>query len=393
MKRSSSNSSANPLAVRQPADCVLIALLLLGAGFRADSVYAVQQSGRAGDATAETAAAAPTIATADALHGAVIVSLRSATPNATIHYTQNGLTPTAASPVYEAPFLVASDITVKAIAVAKSHSASPVAEHTFDLKIPTDTLVWSDEFTNTTGRDAEPNPKIWTYDTGDSGFGNNELENYCAWGSNVSPCSTAEPNAFVGTDGYLHIVAREPTHGVYTSARLKTQGLFSFRDGRLEFRAKVPEAQGFWPAAWLLGNSIDTVGWPACGEQDVLERVNAAKSPDWNEGSIHGTGFIGGSLGTQFDFPAGQTAAEWHTYGMIWSKDKIVYYIDDPAKPYATYTPASLDKLQGAVWPFDVGDNFIILNLAIGGDWPGAPNSSTPFPSRFVVDYVRIYTN
>jgi len=101
-------------------------------------------------------------------------------------------------------------------------------------------------------------------------------------------CSTASPSEFVGTDGYLHIEA-QPSAGVYTSARMKTQGLFSFQYGRLEISAELPEAQGFWPAGWLLGNNIATVNWPACGEQDDMERVNAALTPDWNSGSVHGT--------------------------------------------------------------------------------------------------------
>jgi beta-glucanase (GH16 family) len=235
---------------------------------------------------------------------------------------------------------------------------------------------------------------VWTYDTGDSGFGNNELEDYCAWNSSVSPCNPAAPSAYVGTDGYLHIVAAEPSPGVYTSARLKTQGLFSVQYGRIEFRAQVPEAQGFWPTAWLLGNSIATVDWPACGEMDVLERVNAAATPDWNQGSIHGTDFTGAILGTMYDFPSGQTAAAWHTYGMIWSKGSIAYYVDDPTQPYITYTPASIAGFSGSVWPYDSGQaSFIILNLAVGGTFPGPPNSTTPFPSQMLVDYVHIYTN
>ena len=192
------------------------------------------------------------------------------------------------------------------------------------------------------------------------------------------------------------MVAQQLAPHVYTSARLKTQGLFSFQYGRFEVRAKVPEAQGFWPAAWLLGNNIVEVNWPACGEQDVLERVNAALIPDWNEGSIHGTGFTGESgLGTRYFFPSGQTAAQWHTYGMIWSPGRVEYYVDDRARPYVIYTSASLNHLNGAVWPFDGGQaNFIILNLAVGGDWPGPPDPiHTPFPSEMLVDYVRIYTN
>jgi beta-glucanase (GH16 family) len=235
---------------------------------------------------------------------------------------------------------------------------------------------------------------VWTYDTGAGGWGNDELEDYCGWNSSVSPCTTSAPNVYVGTDGYLHIVAEQPSAGVYTSARIKTEGLFSFQYGRIEFRAEVPEAQGFWPAAWLLGNNIATADWPACGEMDVLERVNAAETPDWNEGSIHGTGFTGGNLGTVFDFPSGQTATGWHTYGMIWSKGSVSYYVDNPATPYVTYTPSSVSGLNGAVWPFDSGQaNFIILNLAVGGSWPGSPNNGTPFPAEMLMDYVRIYTN
>ena len=337
----------------------------------------------------------PLFFTANAQNGAVIVTLEPAAPGATLYYTTDGSTPTTASQIYEAPFLVASNLTVNAIAVTNGGTPSKVNSQTFTPNIASGTLVWSDEFSNPTGTIAAPNPNVWTYDTGNSGFGNHELENYCAWGSNVAPCSTANPSAYVGTDGYLHIEAQQPSPGIYTSARLKTQGLFSLQYGRIEFRAMVPEAQGFWPAAWLLGNNIVTADWPASGEQDVLERVNAAKTPDWNEGSVHGIGFTGDTgLGTVVNFPTGQTAAQWHTYGMIWTKGSVAYYIDDPAQPYVTYTTSSLANLKGASWPFDAGQsNFILLNLAIGGDWPGPPNAATPFPSEMLVDYVRVYTN
>jgi beta-glucanase (GH16 family) len=340
------------------------------------------------------ATSAPVITTTAALNGAVVVKLASATSGATIYYTVDGSSPTKTSQIYEAPFLVASNLTVNAIAAASGYSDSSVTSQTFSLNIPSGTLVWSDEFSNSTGANAQPNPAVWTYDTGSSGWGNSELEDYCGWNSSASPCSPSTPNTYVGTDGYLHIVAEQPSAGVYTSARLKTQGLFSFQYGRIEFRAMVPEAQGFWPAAWLLGNNIATVNWPACGEMDVLERVNAATMPDWNEGSIHGTGFTGSNLGTRYDFPSGETAATWHTYGMIWSKGSVSYYVDDPTNPYVTYTTSNLSGLSGAVWPFDSGEaNFILLNLAVGGSWPGPPNASTPFPSEMLVDYVRIYTN
>jgi len=329
----------------------------------------------------------------------MIVSLASATAGAILYYTVDGSTPTASSQQYLAPFLVASSLTVEAIAVSGGATSS-VTSQSFTLNIPSGTLVWSDEFTSSSSAPAQPNPQIWTYDTGNNnGFGNQELEIYCAWGSSTSPCTTTSPSEYVaaypGTDGVLYIVAQNPSANVYTSARLKTQGLFSFQYGRIEFSAQVPEAQGFWPADWLLGNNINTVNWPACGEQDVLERVNAAATPDWNEGSIHGTGFTGGTgLGTTYYFPNGETAGSaFHAYGMIWSPGSVAYYVDDPTNPYVTYTPTDATAI-GGVWPFDAGQsNFILLNLAIGGDYPGPPDSSTPFPSEMLVDYVRVYTN
>ena len=170
----------------------------------------------------------------------------------------DGSAPTASSPQYLAPFLVASNLNLKAIAIGGGSSMltpSTVTTQAFSPNIPSGTLVWSDEFSNPTGAAAQPDPTIWTYDTGNSGFGNNELETDCAWESSTSPCSTSSPSEYVGIDGYLHIVAQQPSSGVYTSARLKAQGLFSFRYGRLEISAQVPEAQGFWPAGWLLGTS------------------------------------------------------------------------------------------------------------------------------------------
>jgi beta-glucanase (GH16 family) len=337
-------------------------------------------------------AATPTVATPPAQNGAVLATLATTTPGASIFYTQDGSTPTSSSTQYLAPFLIASNLTLKAVAIAPGYAASDALSQSYTPNIPSGTLVWSDEFTNSTGAIAQPNPQVWTYDTGLGAIccGNQELEIYCAWASTASPCDPANPNAFVGTDGALHIVAESPSASVYTSGRLKSQGLFSFQYGRIEVRAQVPEAQGLWPAFWLLGNSAATINWPACGEMDVLERINAALTPDWNQGSIHMTG---GGMGTPYYFPSGQTAAGWHTYGMIWSPGSVAYYVDNPAQPYVTYTPSSLSGLSGAVWPFDSGANFIILNLAVGGDWPGPPNATTPFPSTMLVDYVRVYTN
>src|SRR6478736_3894777 len=144
--------------------------------------------------------AAPTVSTKAAQNGAVIVSLASTTSGATIYYTVNGNTPTASSQQYLAPFLVASNLTVKAIAIAAGTS-STVTTQAFSPNLNPNTLVWSDEFTNSTGSPVQPDPTVWTYDTGKNCCGNNELETYCAWNSSTAPCSTSNPSEFVGTDG------------------------------------------------------------------------------------------------------------------------------------------------------------------------------------------------
>ncbi len=335
----------------------------------------------------------PTITATAALNGAQVVTLTSPIPSATIYYTEDGSTPTTASIVYEAPFLITSSVTVKAIVTASGFNTSLPANQNFTINLASGTLVWSDEFSNSMSVNAQPDPLTWTYDTGSNGWGNNELENYCAWGSNAAPCNASAPNAYVGTDGTLHIVAEQPSAGVYTSARMKSQGLFSFQYGRVEARIEVPEQQGLWPAFWMLGNNVATVNWPASGEMDITERVDAATNPDYNKGSVHGTGFTGDNIGTNYNFPAGETAAGWHTYGMIWKPGSVAYYVDDPTHPYATFTPASISSLSGAVWPFDSGPSFLILNLAVGGNWPGVPGATTMFPTQIAVDYLRIYTN
>jgi len=337
----------------------------------------------------QTQVTAPAITTKAAQNGAVVVALATPTPSATIHYTTDGSAPTTASQVYLAPFLVASNLTLNAYATDSGDKDSPVTTKAFTLNLASGTLVWSDEFSNTGTTAAQPDPSVWTYDTGTNCCGNNELETYCAWGSSVGPCNPASPNTWVGTDGYLHIQAQQPSAGVYTSARLKSQGLFSFQYGRIEARMTLPESQGMWPAFWLLGTDITTVNWPACGELDVMEHIDGNNPQnegyDWVQGSVHGTNLNGG---TQYH-PSGFSATSWHTYGMIWSKGQIQYYIDSPSNIYATFTP----NTQTGTWPFDSGPEFVIMNLAVGGDWPGSPNSTTVFPSAMLIDYVRVYTN
>lgn len=353
-------------------------------------------------------AATPTVTTTAAQNGAVIATIKTATSNAVIYYTLDGSAPTTASQVYQAPFLVTSNITVKAMAVVSGYKNSDVGTQAFTQSIPSGTLVWSDEFNGTAGTTyTQPNPATWTYDTGFQCCGNNEQETYCAWGSNTAPCSASSPNAWLAADGYLHIQAQQPTAGTstYTSARLKSAGLFSFMYGRIEARMQLPESQGMWPAFWMLGNNIATVQWPACGELDIMEHIDGNNPPpyvggtpygyDWIAGSIHGgTSGSNEGNGTQQYHPAGFSAADWHTYGMIWTKGQIQYYVDDPSNIYATFGTSNLVYNNGGVapWPFDDGPQFVILNLAVGGSWPGNVDSTTVLPGNMLVDYVRIYT-
>jgi len=349
-------------------------------------------------------AATPTVSTAAAQGGAVVVSLADSTSGATIYYTLDGSTPTNTSMQYFAPFLVSSNLTVKAIAAASGYLNSSVLSKDFAPNIASGTLVWSDEFSNGGTTNLLPDAKTWTYDTGFRCCGNNELETYCAAGSSTAPCDPTNPNAYADATGILHIAGRHTSGTTYTSARLKTQGLFSFMYGRVEARMKLPESQGMWPAFWLLGNNIKTVSWPACGELDVMEHIDGNNPPlyaggqplgyDWIAGSVHGgssskeeNGHSGGSYTA-----SGFSAADWHVYGMIWSKGKVQYYVDDPSNVYVTYNSTD-SEWSPVAWPFDQGPQFMILNLAIGGDWPGNPDASTVFPGDMQVDYVRIYTN
>ena len=321
----------------------------------------------------------------------------------------DGSTPTARSTPYEAPFLIWSNRTVRAVAQAPGDPVSRVTSRKFPLNIRSGTLVWSDEFNAAAPArgDARPDPHLWSYTTGADT--NASVGILCSYRSNAAPCNPALPNSYVSNEGDLHIVAQQVSPGVYTSAKIDTRRRFSFQYGRVEARIWVPEGQGIWPAFWLLGDNVDAVDWPACGEIDIMERVNgpglppSGKDPspppprgtsDWNEGSLHGTGFARDGIGRPYYFKGGVTAAGWHTYGIIKRPDRIEFYIDDPAHPYATLTPRSIHSFPGAVWPFDNGQSFyLILNIAVGGDWPGSPDSSTHFPAMLRVDYVRLYSN
>lgn len=251
---------------------------------------------------------------------------------------------------------------------------------------PGEQLLWADEFD---AAEVAPNPAHWTYETGGGGWGNGELEVYCSLATTDPPCQPADlPNAFISGDGLLHLVARRNARGEWTSARLVTRGLESFRYGRVEARIRVPRGQGVWPAFWMLGEDATEHPWPACGEIDIME--NIGKEPGVIHGSVHGPGFASAVLTTPKALPAGQAFGdEFHVYGMLWSPGNVQLYVDDPAKPYATYTPAMMPK--GSSWPFDGRRFSILLSLAMGGDWPGPPTRATAPVQDMQVDYVRVY--
>jgi beta-glucanase (GH16 family) len=241
-------------------------------------------------------------------------------------------------------------------------------------------LVWSDEFNGPDGSSVDRSK--WVVETGGKGWGNQELEYY-----------TDRPANLFLKNGNLviHGVAEKYTgpDGVtrnYTSGRLKTLGKFSQTYGRFEARIKVPSGQGMWPAFWMLGDDIDKVGWPACGEIDIME--NIGKEPSIVHGSIHGPGYTGDvGIEAPNKLADGQRFADdFHVFAVEWDQKSIAFYVDKTM--YVKRTRADLKP--GWKWVFDK-PFFVILNLAIGGDWPGSPDASTKFPADMLVDYVRVY--
>lgn len=251
---------------------------------------------------------------------------------------------------------------------------------TLAFSIDTSRLVWSDEFDQPL--DSPPDSSRWVYDLGASGWGNNELQNYTDSTANASIVSDS-----AATDGkVLAIRALKTTGGGYTSARLKTLGKFTPRFGRIEARAKLPNGQGIWPAFWMLGSNIATAGWPACGEIDVIESINA--NPQKVYGTLHGPGYSGSQgLEGSVTLAIGTLDQAYHVYAVDWSTDKIVWSFD--GAPYHTESASSIPS--GTRWVFNDHPFFLILNLAVGGNWPGYPDQSTPFPQTFSIDYVRVY--
>jgi uncharacterized protein (TIGR03437 family) len=237
---------------------------------------------------------------------------------------------------------------------------------------PTWQVLWSDEFNGPAG--APPDPARWTYDLGGGGWGNSELETYTKSADNVAQ------------DGAGNLVIRAIKTGTsYTSARIKTQGRFNFTYGKVEARIRIPAGQGIWPALWVLGADIDQAGWPACGEIDIME--NIGKEPSTIHGTVHGPGYSGGNgIGGPLTLPSGKRFADdYHVSAIEWSAQSVAFFVD--GAQYFEVTPAKLPA--GTRWVYQ-HPFFLILNVAVGGTWPGNPDATSAFPQQMLVDWVRV---
>ncbi len=233
------------------------------------------------------------------------------------------------------------------------------------------TLVWQDEFSGD-----QLNLSNWVHEIGNNnGWGNSELEFYQAGNTIVQ-------------DGYLTIKAKKETvNGFsYTSSRMVTKGKKEFKYGRVDIRAILPKGQGIWPALWMLGSNISSVNWPKCGEIDIMEMIGGGVdrdnkvygTPHWDNAGQYA------SYGGSTILSGGKTFSdEFHVFSIVWDATKIIWYLDDIQFHVIDITPAELNEFQK--------EFFFIFNVAVGGSWPGNPNTSTVFPQRMIVDYIRVF--
>lgn len=259
------------------------------------------------------------------------------------------------------------------VTVDTSAGGIPSTGYSTPLSYPDYNLVWNDEF------DGSSLSSSWTHEigTGSNGWGNAELQYY------------REENTEV-KDGLLLITAKEEAFGGknYTSSRIITQGNQSFKYGRIDIRAAVPYGQGIWPALWMLGHDFDTVGWPKCGEIDIMELVGGNSRADGGDDKIFGTVHWDNN-GTRAEFggsnklSSGKFADEFHVFSIVWDANQITWYRDDIQFHQIDISPAELDEFRDKF--------FFIFNVAVGGNWPGRPNASTQFPQTMAVDYVRVF--
>jgi beta-glucanase (GH16 family) len=237
-------------------------------------------------------------------------------------------------------------------------------------------LVWSDEFDGAAG--GGPDPNKWVYDIGGGGWGNGQLEFN----------TDSRDNSALDGNGQLVITARaeEFAGNAYTSARIRTQGKLEQLYGKFEARIKLPTGRGIWPAFWLLGANLGQVGWPACGELDIMEA--RGDEPSTNHGSAHGPGYSGGNpLSKAYDLPNNANFADgFHVFTVEWQPGVVRWFVD--GEQYHSITEAQMSA--GKQWVFD-SPMFIIFDLAVGGAFSGDPDSTTVFPQEMVIDYVRVY--
>jgi beta-glucanase (GH16 family) len=240
-------------------------------------------------------------------------------------------------------------------------------------------LAWSDEFDGPARSPVDP--AVWQPEVGGHGWGNEELQYY----------TDGTSNAALDGAGNLAIVIRRLDPDLrghvggceYTSARLITKDRVVFSYGLVQARIRLPSGRGIWPAFWMLGQDIGQVGWPQCGEIDVME--NFGRDPTVVHGTVHGPGYAGPD-GITASFDAGiPLADDFHLYSVVWEPARIRWYLDDQL--YSTITP---DDLQGNPWVFD-HDFFLLLNVAVGGTFSVSPDPSARFPQTMLVDYIRVY--
>ena len=263
-----------------------------------------------------------------------------------------------------------------------------------DTSLPGWKLTWSDEFEGANG--SPPNPTYWTHDVGGDGWGNDELEYYTDGAANTYLENGSLVIVATSAGASAHSCANDGTPGpcMYTSGRIRTQpgtGFTGFAQayGRFEARMKLPTGQGLWPAFWMLGTTISTVNWPACGEIDVME--NLGQAPTTVYGHLHMAESSSGNYGpgTSYSLTSGSFSDDFHVFVIEWQKGEVDFFVDGAM--YDSILESSIPS--DATWPFDGQPFFLVLNLAVGSkdSWPGAPNASTVFPAMVYVDYVRVY--
>lgn len=231
------------------------------------------------------------------------------------------------------------------------------------------TLVWQDEF------DGDEISSVWTFEigTGNNGWGNNELQYYRKENTRLK-------------DGYLIIEAKKESFGgrEYTSSRIITKGNKFFKYGRIDIRAALPYGQGIWPALWMLGENISEVGWPSCGEIDIMEMIGGSGRENTIHGTIHWQSDNGyANYGGSSPLESGIYHDEFHVFSIEWDSESIIWYRDGVKYHEVDITPDHLSEFRE--------NFFFIMNVAVGGNWPGSPDASTSFPQIMAVDYVRVF--